>query len=120
MPWDIPSESRVKVIFIQLFPTGPNLVNDAAIDQSPPEVLINLRALPIGHDNWPTVPLTGVPLAGEGMFVITCPQAYRNLIHTRAQHKCDPKLGANAFVDRTASRNSDPMELIFPAFIQSG
>ncbi|MBQ86291.1 MAG: hypothetical protein CMQ16_07785 [Gammaproteobacteria bacterium] len=50
------------------------------------------------------------------MFVITCRQAYRDLIHPRVQHKAEPKLGANASVDRTMSRNSDRLELVFLLF----
>ena len=51
------------------------------------------------------------------MFVITCRQAYRDFIHSRVQHKGEPKLGANASVDRTATRISGPLDLVFLLFV---
>ena len=53
------------------------------------------------------------------MLVITCQQAYRDLIHRRVQHKGETKLGANASVDRTASRDSGRLELVFLFLIQN-
>ena len=50
------------------------------------------------------------------MFAITCRPAYRDLIHPRVQHKGEPKLGANASVDRTVSRNYGPLDLVFLLF----